>query len=285
MTFSRHYAKARQAALKQQKNQVTPLGRQAQRIPEPPPPISLKEYGASLKKCFRPILLLVVVLAIAFGLWYERSELWLPIRHVNVEGASQRIDRAALQQVLNQVASHSMVSNLQALQRQLEALPWVQTVRITRQWPNRLHIYLTEVEPVARFNDQWFLSQAGTLLVVPNDKQLGQLPWFFGAQDQALFLWQAYRAMSPVLAPLGLSIRQLRLSPRYSYDVVLNNGLELFLGANQVMEHLQLFAKVYAQQIAPKLDQMAYVDLRYASSMAIGWKTPVAVKTTTAAAK
>jgi cell division protein FtsQ len=284
MTFSRHYAKARKAALKQQQQHggdgyaslppASPSSRQAQRVHEPVP-ISLKDRGLRLGRIMARLLLVLLVIAIAGALWFERAELTLPIAHINVEGQTDRIDQQSLKKILSTAAEHSMFSNLQALQGQLLGLPWVQTVQITRQWPNSLVIYFTEMAPVARFNDNLLLTQAGTLFMPPNKVNVNILPQLLGPVDKAAFLWQAYQAMNAAIQPLGLKIVQLSLSSRFSYDVILNNGLKLSLGASEVMQRLQLFAKVYQQQLAPKLDQIASVDLRYSSSMAIAYKTPV----------
>lgn len=283
MTFSRHYAKARKAALKQQKQQagqtLTPPCRQAERIQVPNPP-SVQERAVVLWRFFVRSLVLFVCLLVAVITWYERAELVVPVRHINVEGQAERTNQQALQKVLSSVVAQSMFANLQPLQRQLSSLPWVKTVQIKRKWPNTLVISFSEVKPIARFNDKWVFTQDDQLYPLPNDSTdlgLQSLPWLVGPMDSARLLWQAYQAMTPVLAPLGLRIWQLRLSPRFSYEIVLNNGLILYLGTSQVMERLQLFSKVYAQQLAPKVNQMTHVDLRYASSMAIGWKTPTAI--------
>lgn len=274
MTFSRHYAKARKAVLKQrqqQEPQTSPPSRQAERITVPET-VSFKERAINMGRwLIRCLIALLCVAALGLA-WYERAELTIPITHINVQGQTQRIDPRALQQMLASVTAKSMLANLRPLLQQLQSLPWVQSVDIKRQWPNTLVITLHEMTPIARFNDSWVLTQDGHVLVPPSHMGLAQLPWLMGPADQVATVWQAYQAMSAVLNPLGLSIWQLHLSPRFSYDIVLNNGMTLYLGSSQVMQRLQLFTRVYAQHLADKANQIDHVDLRYASSMAIGWK-------------
>lgn len=274
MTFSRHYAKARKAALKQQQqqeSQTPPPGRQAERITVPAV-VSFKERTIAMVRWLVRCLIVLLCVAVLGLAWYERAELTIPITHINVQGQTQRIDPRVLQQVLASVTAKSMLTNLRPLLRQLQNLPWVQSVDIKRQWPSTLVITLVEMTPIARFNDSWVLTQDGHVLAPPSSMGLAQLPWLMGPADQVDTVWQAYQAMSAVLNPLGLSIWQLRLSPRFSYDIVLNNGLILYLGSSQVMQRLQLFTRVYAQHLADKANQIDHIDLRYASSMAIGWK-------------
>lgn len=272
MTFSRHYAKIRKAQLKQQSQGAPP--RQAQRWSEsetaelPKKPVVRRALYRSL------ILVLVLVLALVAVFWYERVAWFFPIRHINVEGQTARIDTQALQHILSGATGRSMFSSLDPLQQQLLHLPWVQTVQLTRAWPSSLVVHFTEVEPVARFNEDWVLTRSGSLLAPPDKTLLMQLPWLSGPPDKALYLWQVSQVMNAVLAPLGLRIARLNLSPRFSYEITLNNGLGLYLGANQVMERLQLFVKVYSQQLAAKVDKITAIDLRYPSSMAIVWKVP-----------
>lgn len=269
MTFSRHYAKARKAALKQQ--QTPSVNQQAQRITPVEVP-TLKQRTAALGRVCMRLLIVLLCVAALLAAWYERAELMVPIAHINVQGQTQRIDQRALQRVLASVSAKSMFANLHPLLQQLQSLPWVQSVDIKRQWPNTLVITMREMTPVARFNEHWVLTQEGRLLLPPSDIGLTQLPWLMGPADQADTVWQAYQAMSAVLNPLSLKIWQLHLSPRFSYDLVLNNGLILYLGTSQVMQRLQLFTRVYPQQLAQRVNQIDHVDLRYASSMAIGWK-------------
>lgn len=261
MTFSRHYAKARKAELKQKSGQ-------AQRLVESVAP------AIQAKRFLKPLLLLLVIVVLAAG-WLFRHELTVPIRHINVEGQVLRVDPVALQAVLSHATEHSMFANAQPLRQQLMALAWVKQVTIKRQWPNTLVVTIFEVEPMARFNDHWLLTKDGTVVLPPSLLPFDGLPLLTGPPDKALFLWQAYCVMSDLLNPLALKIWQIALSPRFSYEVILNNGLRLYLGESQVTERLQLFAKVYKQQLAAKIGQMDYIDLRYASSMAIGWKSSV----------
>lgn len=287
MTFSRHYAKARKAALKQQnalkKTPDPAFQGQAQRVIDPQAAKSTmaepRSYAWLWKCCLVGIFAVMVTALIHF-----RHALIVPIRHINVEGQISHVNPQALQAVLSSVAEHSMFADLHPLQERVKALPWVKTVEIKRVWPNALIVSITQVEPMARFNDNWLLSTDGSVFIPPSLAGLEQLPLLIGPQDKALFLWQGYRVMSDLLKPAGLTIWRLSLSPRFSYEAVLNNGLILYLGASQVTERLQLFIKVYQQQLAPKVNQIAYVDLRYASSLAISWKAPTPATAPTPAA-
>ena len=276
MTFSRHYAKARKAELKEQaKLKKTPepgFQGQAQRMVDPL--ATLEVEPAPRSNGLLKVLGVVFVLALAVAGWFFQKELLVPIRHINVEGQVGQVNPIALQSALNSAAGHSMFANLKPLEQRIAALPWVKTVDMKRVSPNSLVVILSESEPVARFNEGLVLTSEGAVVTPPSVDHLTQLPQLLGPADKALFLWQGYRVMSDLLNPIGLKIWRLSLSPRFSYEVILNNGLILYLGTTQLTERLQLFIKVYEQQLAPKINQIAYVDLRYPSSLAIAWKAP-----------
>ncbi len=273
MTFSRKYAKKRKAVAAQQvlkkKLALSHGGGQARRLAATVTSLKVTFNGG---QWLMRLIFAVVIIALMVGGWRFRHEFTLPIRYINVEGVVNQVAPSALNAVLNTVVEHSMFANLQPLQQRLLTLPWIKTVVVKRAWPNTLVVHLTEMQPVARFNQGLVLTRDGLIFSPPSLTHVMALPLLLGPPDKALFLWQSYCVMSDLLNPVGLKIWRLSLSPRFSYEVMLNNGLVLMLGATNVTERLQLFLKIYAQQLAPKIDQIAYIDLRYPSSLAIGWK-------------
>lgn len=71
-----------------------------------------------------------------------------------------------------------------------------------------------------------------------------------------------------------LSIDELVLSERYSWQLTLSDGVRLNLGREERVERVQRFMDVY-QEIKDKQQDnklVDYVDLRYDTGVAVGWK-------------
>jgi cell division protein FtsQ len=96
----------------------------------------------------------------------------------------------------------------------------------------------------------------------------------------------AYRRHQAALAPLGMSISELRLTPRRSWRMRLDNGMQLALGRLQPDERLARFVALYprlflasaagsAQTATDKAAAAAApitpvtVDLRYSDGFAV----------------
>ena len=80
-----------------------------------------------------------------------------------------------------------------------------------------------------------------------------------------------YQQASTILAPLNLQVVEMRLNSDNDWQVVLNNGLKVQLGQNEILTRLQRFVKVYPKVFANGKKKAKTVDLRYANGMAIRW--------------
>jgi cell division protein FtsQ len=71
-----------------------------------------------------------------------------------------------------------------------------------------------------------------------------------------------------------LSIDELVLSERYSWQLTLNDGVRLNLGREERIERIQRFMDVYQNIKETQEDNklVDYIDLRYDTGVAVGWK-------------
>lgn len=89
---------------------------------------------------------LLTVVLLAAGL--ARSPL-VAVRNVEIDGAT-RTPADVIAQAVGTVKGRPIYSlNTGAVQRRLEALPWVREARVERHWPRTLRITITERTPVA----------------------------------------------------------------------------------------------------------------------------------------
>jgi cell division protein FtsQ len=161
----------------------------------------------------------------------------------------------------------------QQLMQALEQVPWIDRAFVKRIWPSTVSIALQQKIALARFGATHLLSENGVLFVPPDMSQAESLPYIDGPENRVNQLWQAYLALNNILLPINLKILRLEVSPRLSYSVVLNNGLMIYLGSADIAERLALFTRAYNKSLRARADQIEYVDMRYNSGMAVGWKT------------
>ena len=75
--------------------------------------------------------------------------------------------------------------------------------------------------------------------------------------------------MQNLLSFSDLAIEELLLSERFAWDVKLSNEIRLRLGRSEFINRLQRFVDLYPILQTKSVD---YVDLRYDTGLAVGWK-------------
>jgi len=172
------------------------------------------------------------------------------------------------------------------IQAQVSALPWVYSVAVRKQWPNEVKIYVVDQVPVALWNGDFLLNQFGKAFQAEKQVLKQALPEFFGPEGSELLALENFTNLNDLLEYRNLSIDELILSERFSWQLTLNNGVRLNLGREERVKRVQRFMDVYplikthlAEQEKHKDNRkkqvkqaVDYIDLRYDTGLAVGWK-------------
>ncbi|WP_371373566.1 cell division protein FtsQ/DivIB [Thalassotalea aquiviva] len=167
--------------------------------------------------------------------------------------------------------------NVNQVQQHLEALPWVYSASVRKQWPDTIQVYVMDQVPVAQWNDDFFINQFGGIFQADKHRleRLSQpLPKLFGPEGSESLALENYRNLNSLLTYVDVSISEMVLTERHAWQITLNNGVFLKLGRENRVERVQRFMDVYGQikQLAQDKMQVDYIDLRYDTGMAVGWK-------------
>ncbi|WP_057832670.1 cell division protein FtsQ/DivIB [Colwellia sp. TT2012] len=206
-----------------------------------------------------------------------------PVTAIVISGEmpySQRSD------IINAIAPVNMGNFFQVdvneVQRYVLTLPWVYSVAVRKQWPNELKIYVVDQNPVAFWNGNFLINQLGQVFQADIERVKHYLPSFFGPEGSEVLALKNYRDFNELLASESLTIDELVLSERFSWQLTLDDGVTLNLGREERVERIQRFMDVYpiikaqlkAKIIAEKQQNQAvdYIDLRYDTGLAVGWK-------------
>jgi len=169
-----------------------------------------------------------------------------------------------------------MTQDVNIIQSQIERLPWIKQASVRKQWPDELKIHLVEYVPIARWNDQHMMDIDGNSFSVPTARAKEQnLPLLFGPEGSESEVLQGYRDMGQVLAKDKFTLKEAAMTARRSWQLTLNNGIKLNLGRGDTMKRLSRFVELYPvlqQQAQTDGKEISYVDLRYDSGAAVGWK-------------
>ena len=202
---------------------------------------------------------------------------WFALHTIEVKTPVAHVTEAQIRLVAErQVRGTFFTVDLEHVRNSLEKLPWVREARVERRWPDTLVVSLVEQEPLARWNDDALVSKAGEVFVAAADQPLPRLS---GPEGSSVEVVDAYRRYQAALAPLGMTIDELRLSPRRAWRMRLDTGMQLALGRTQTDRRLArfvaLYPRLFGQQpaqdgqaaVAPAAPLM--VDLRYSDGFAL----------------
>ncbi len=222
-------------------------------------------------KWFLLLLVLLVLVAGYFAREPLSELLQRPFKSVVVEGAFHLISKKrATQLISDEIDSNFLRLDLLRIKHALMADPWVESVSLTRRWPDTLVVKISEQTPIARWG-KGFLNQRGQIVEVAATDKLAGLPWFEGSANDALEILQQYQDFSQLLRPRGLDVIALKCDNKKSWRLTLKNNVEIALGRNQVMEKIRRFVTVYDTELQPIWGDVKAIDVRYTNGIAVRW--------------
>jgi cell division protein FtsQ len=211
----------------------------------------------------------------ALVLWSENPA-HFPLRAIEIQGNLQFLSATEVEKAVSGHMKRGFFwMDINAVQKAIQALPWVSTAEVKRQWPDRITIKLKEQVPQAIWNEQAILSTEGCIFY-PELKTLpDRLPHFNGPEYRAREMLQQYFSFLEILSPLALSIAELNIAPDGTWRIMLDNGIAIILGKAAINERLSRFVLVYPGNLQAQRHKITYLDLRYTNGLAVGWKAVV----------
>lgn len=198
----------------------------------------------------------------------------LPFREIRITGQLQHLQAAQIRQTLSQRIHNGFFAlKLEPLKQSLISNPWVEDVAI-RRIPGILFVAVKEHQAVAQWNDNYLINSDDQFFSAPVDAPKG-LPLLQGPQENSTQVLKYYKEMNNMLKPLQLRLQRITLNKALNWEIQLNNGLQIDLGSDEVLEHMQRLVKWYPKIVNDKVDQIVHIDLRYSNGIAVQFKNRI----------
>lgn len=239
---------------------------------------SVRPRPSSLPRFKLPPLypLVFILLATAVGLGTYQGVSWLgglSVDRVAINGEFRQVERQQLAVLVEPFLDKGFVRvDLEGIQQQLEALPWIYQATVRRKWPDQLLIHVTEQTAIARWEGQGFINHRGEFFAAEEVKAIDSLPLLQGPVERASEMMADYRDLGELLRQQGLVLSRLSMDERGNWLAVLDNDVTIVLGSDQVMEKVQRFVIAYQAVLAKKFEQVKRIDMRYSNGLAVSWR-------------
>jgi cell division protein FtsQ len=214
---------------------------------------------------------LVALPVVAMVNGWVGGERW-PLRTLRVQGELARVDEAQLRAtVLPHATSGFFAVDLDRIQADVVALPWVDQAAVRKHWPDVLEVKLSEHRPFAHWGKDRLLSEKGRLFPAGMDRVPPGLPQLDGPEARVPDVVALYNEARERLANAG-GVRGVALDRRGSWSITLGDGTEVVLGRNDPHARLARFAPLLPRLVAQHPGRrLVRADLRYTNGFALVW--------------
>ncbi|WP_305806109.1 cell division protein FtsQ/DivIB [Stenotrophomonas sp. YIM B06876] len=204
------------------------------------------------------------------------AERW-PLATLRVNGEFKRVPAEELQQVVLPYARAGYFAvKLQDAQDAVEKLPWIESAKVRKQWPDVLEISVVEHKPFARWGKDRLLSEQGHLFAIPHGLEDAPLPQLDGPDSQTAEVVALYNESRALFAPAGVDVRSVVMDARGSWSLALDNGIEIVIGRDDARSRLSRFVRVLPQLVSQQAP-IVRADLRYTNGFTLSRGSPAAV--------
>lgn len=221
---------------------------------------------------------LVVLALAALAGWAVRHPVF-SVARITVVGDVAHHSAATLRAyVAPRIAGTFFTLDLATVRDAFEDVPWVRRAVVRREFPNRLRVTLEEHRPAAQWGaegESRLVNSFGEVFEANAGDVDEDLPRLSGPEGQAAQVLQAWRLVAPMFEPLDLSVQQLVLTTRGSWQLELDTGARVEMGRGtpqEVAQRAQRFTQTLTQaasRYGRRPEALVAADLRHADGYAI----------------
>jgi len=195
----------------------------------------------------------------------------LPIRSVTVAGNFEHLSPSSLQQRVGDVVRGGFFNvNVDTIQQVLLQEPWVREVSVKRIWPDRITVNIREQTAVARWSDYGLLNSVSEIFYPDPETFPQNLPVVSGPENTTILVMENFEKIQQIL-PSGLSLHELHLSERRSWELKLDDGPVIRLGKTDILNRMARLLEHFPVQQLEVSGNIEYIDMRYTNGFAIRW--------------
>lgn len=244
-----------------------------------PPPADVKLMNFAATALFA----LCVVMLLAAGTWWAVRHPLFAIAGITVQGEVAHNNAVTLRaNVAPRLAGNFFTVNLVEAREAFEAVPWVRSAVVRREFPNRLRVWLEEHKAVALWGAEGegrLVNNFGEVFEAnAGEVEADELPRLAGPKEMSALVLTMYQALKPMFGTVELGINDVTLTSRGSWQLQLDNGAQVELGRGtpeEIVARTQRFVQTLTQatsRYSRRPDALVSADLRHGDGYALRLK-------------
>ncbi|OOR91378.1 cell division protein FtsQ [Moraxella caviae] len=165
--------------------------------------------------------------------------------------------------------------DLANIHQAVSKLSWVESASVVRDWQKGVLVSVVPRQAVANFGSEHMIDAAGTIFVPADEHELmnHKLVNLYGDAEMADAIMRQMQRVNEWFAPLGLTAKDVILTPRQTWVIRFNNGLRVIVDHENTEQKLHTLAALLGGNLKNDLPKMQSVDLRYKNGFAVAWKS------------
>jgi cell division protein FtsQ len=204
-----------------------------------------------------------------FSAWLKKPSTFT-LDQINVSTNAQYVSLKDLKSQIKKQANGGFFNyDLDKLKQSLLSDPWIENVTIRKIFPHGLKVNVIEKQPLALWNKDGIIDRSGQVFY-PNHIPALSVPHFLGTNADIPDIHQHYISLEKKFSNIQLTISSLSINPQGQWSLTLSNGIQLTLGAQNLIAKCQRFVEAYPELHNHNM-KIQSVDLRYADGFAVKW--------------
>lgn len=220
------------------------------------------------------------VMVLGAGLWWALRNPVFALAGITVTGDTVHNSAATLRaNVAPRLSGSFFTTSLADTRAAFQDVPWVRQAVVRREFPNRLRVVLQEHQAAAYWGDEGdstLVNSFGEVFEAnTGDVEQDALPRLRGPREQAAQVLGMYQAVAPLLDGIDLTLSELVLTGRGSWQATLDSGATIELGrgvpadvvprVHRLVHTLTQVASKYGRRV----DALESADLRHGDGYAL----------------
>ena len=230
----------------------------------------------------KAILVMIMGYGAFHGYRYITTNPQFAVSQINFSG-NEKVSLPTLEGMAQPLMGQNIFQlDLKSVTEQFKANPWIENVSAVRRLPRGIRIEVQERTPFARIQlDKTYLMDHYGVLIVPDNKQYGDLPLITGVKARGVELGneipvagivpglQAMHFMNQLGAFKDDSIQKFHMSsPRKLVFTTQTRGIDIYLAVDRIQEGFENL-KIILDAMDSNLTGIQYIDLSFKDKVVV----------------